>query len=63
MPIIDLSKILSKHKEGWLALSPKDKKLIAKEKTLKEVLRKSKRKGVENPIIFKVAPVKNLLIG
>ena len=63
MPIIDLSKILSKHKKGWLALSPSDNKLIAKGKTLKEVLEKSRKKGIKNPTVLKAAPVGNFLVG
>ena len=63
MSPINLSKILSKYKKGWLALSPNNKKLIAKGKTLEEALSKAKKKGVENPSLLKVASVRNLFIG
>ena len=63
MPIIDLSKILSQNKSGWIALSPKDNKFIAKKRTLKALLKETKEKGVNNPIVFKSAPVKNLFAG
>lgn len=60
---IDLSKILAKYKNGWIALSPDNKKLIATGKTLKEVLNESGKKGVSNPTVFKSATVKNLFAG
>ncbi len=63
MSPINLSKILSKYKKGWLALSPDSKKLIATGKTLKEVLEKANKKGVKNPTVLKTAPVGNFLIG
>lgn len=60
---IDLSKILSKYKKGWLALSPDNRKLIAKGKTLKEVLKGAKEKGIENPSVLKAVPIKHLFAG
>ena len=63
MAIIDLSKILSKHKRGWLALSPDNRKLIAIGKTLKEALERARKKGVANPGLLKAAPVDRLFIG
>lgn len=61
--VIDLSKILSKHKKGWLALTPNNKKLVAVGVTLDEVLTKAKKKGIDNPTVFKSAPVENYFIG
>ena len=63
MRMIDLSKILSKYKKGWVALSPNNRRLIAAGKTLDEVLKKAKGKGIENPSVVKVAPVSNLFVG
>jgi len=63
MAIIDLSQILSKYKRGWLALTPDNRDLIARGKTLEEALKRAKQKGVENPSVLKVAPVENLFIG
>lgn len=63
MKIVDLSKILTKYKRGWLALSPDNRSLIARGKTLKEVLQKAKKKGIENPSVLKAAPVNNLFVG
>lgn len=54
--IIDLSKILSKYKKGWLALTPNNKKLVATGATLEEVLIKAKKKGIDNPSVLKSAP-------
>lgn len=59
----DLSKILSKYKKGWLALTPNNKKFVAAGATLTEVLNKAKKKGIDNPTVFKSAPVENYLIG
>jgi len=63
MAIIDLSKILSKYKKGWLALSPDNRKLIAAGRSLEEVLEKARRKGVVNPGLLKATPVNRLFIG
>lgn len=60
---IDLSKILSKYKKGWLALTPNNKRLVAAGATLEEVLTKARRKGVNNPTVFKSAPIENYFIG
>lgn len=61
--VTDLSKILSKYKKGWLALTPDNKKLVAAGVTLEDVLVKAKKKGIDNPTVFKSAPVENYLIG
>jgi len=61
--MIDLSKILTKNKKGWLAFTPTSWKLIAKGRTLKEVLEKAKKRGVGDPSILKAAPIENLLVG
>ena len=61
--VIDLSKILSKYKKGWLALTPNNKKLVAVGTTLKDVLAKARKKGVENPTVFKAAPMRNYFSG
>ena len=61
--IVDLSKILAKYKKGWLALSADNKSLIATGKTLEEVLKKAREKGVGNPSVLKTTPVNNLFVG
>lgn len=61
--MVNLSKILAKNKKGWLAFTPNNWQFIAKGKTLKEVLRKAREKGTDNPSVLKAAPVKNLLVG
>ena len=63
MKIVDLSKILAKYKKGWLALSADNKSLIATGKTLEEVLKKAREKGVGNPSVLKTTPVNNLFVG
>lgn len=63
MAIIDLSKILSKHQKGWLALSPDNRKLIATGRSLEEVLEKAREKGVVNPGLLKATPVDRFFVG
>jgi len=63
MTPIDLSKILSRHKKGWLALTPNYQDLIATGKTLDEVLKKAREKGVKNPSVLKAVPVSHLFVG
>jgi len=60
--MIDLSKILSKYKKDWLALSPNNKVLLAAGNTLVEVLKKAKKKGVDNPSVLKSGPLENFLL-
>lgn len=63
MSVIDLSKLLSRYKKGWLALSPDNRHLIATGKTLDEVLEKAKKKGVGNPSVLKATPIDHLMVG
>lgn len=60
---IDLSQILARHKRGWIALTPDNRKFLTAGNTLKEVIIKANRKGVSNPTVFKAVPVKNLAVG
>jgi len=60
---IDLSKVLSQHKSGWLALSPDNRTLVAVGKTLKIALEKARKLGVEKPSLLKAAPYQNLFVG
>lgn len=63
MARVDLRKILDTNKSGWLALTRDNKKKIASGKTLHEVLKKAKQKGVENPSVLKVPNLKTAYIG
>ena len=63
MSVIDLSKILEKHKEGWLALTPDNKRLIATGDTLDEALENARKKGVKDPSLLKASPQTNLFVG
>ena len=63
MSVIDLSKLLSKYKKGWLALTPDNRNLIATGKTLDEVLKKAKKRGVGNPSVLKAASIDHLMVG
>src|SRR3989344_315213 len=63
MKTIDLTKLLAKYKQGWLAVSADGKRFLAKGKTLQEVLKTAKAKGVSNPSVFKAAPVDRYFAG
>jgi len=56
---IDLTKITTKYKGKWVGLQPKTNTVIASGKTVKDVMEKSKEKGCNKPILFKV-PSKNI---
>lgn len=60
---VDLSKVLSQHKSGWLALSPDNRTLVAVGKTLKIALERARKLGVKNPSLLKAAPYQNLFVG
>lgn len=53
MKPIDISEILKKHKKGWLALSPDNRKFITSGKTLEEVLVRAQKKGIARPSVMK----------
>ncbi len=59
----DLSRILKKYKKGWIALSPNNENFVAQGKTLKEVLKKAQKKGVNQPSVLKASPIDNYFIG
>ena len=63
MVSIDLSRIIKKNKNKWVALSPDNKKFIASGNTLSQVLIRASKKGVKEPTVFKAPPVENLFIG
>lgn len=63
MKNINLSSILKKHTEGWLAFSPDNRRLVATGKTLKEVLKKSREKGIKDPSVLKAAPFQAMFAG
>jgi len=63
MSKVDLRKILSSNTSGWLALTADNKKQVAHGKTLHEVLKKAKQKGVTNPSVLKVPNLETAYIG
>jgi len=60
---IDLRKILNPNASGWIALTADNKKKVASGKTLHEVLKKAKQKGIENPSVLKIPNLKTAYIG
>lgn len=54
MSTIDWTKTYKKYKGSWVALKDDEKTVVAEGKTVKEVMEKSKKKGLETPILFKV---------
>ena len=51
---IDWTKICEKYKGLWVALKDDQKTVIASGKTVKEVMEKSQKKGIELPIVMRV---------
>lgn len=60
---IDLSKIIKKYRNKWVALTSDNRELVASGSSLNHVLNLSNKKGVKDPSIFKVPNVDNLFIG
>ncbi len=63
MSSVDLRKFLKKHKSGWLALTPDNKKEVASGKTLREVISVAKTKGVNRPSVFKIPNLETYYVG
>ena len=53
--IVDLSSILKKYKEGWIALSSKGN-VVAHAPTLREARQKAQEKDYRAPAFFKSVP-------
>lgn len=51
---IDWTNIYKKYKGLWVALKSDEKTVVASGKTVKDVMRKSQKKGYERPILFRV---------
>jgi len=52
--VLDFTKIVKKYKGKWIALTEDEKRVVSFGKSIKETLEKAKKKGLENPILFKV---------
>ena len=63
MKALDLSKVIKKYKDKWVALTSDNKKLIGSGNSLSQVLSIAQKKGVKDPSVFKVPSVKNLFVG
>lgn len=63
MSIIDLSRIIKKHSDEWIALTSDHKKLIASGKSLNQTLKIASKKGIKDPSVFKVPGVNTLFVG
>jgi len=51
---MDFTKLYQQYRGLWVALSANEKKVIAKGKDAKLVVKKSRGKGIETPYLFKV---------
>lgn len=60
---IDWTKIFNKYKGLWVALKDDNKTVVASGKTVKEVMEKAKKRGFQEPILFKVPTKIVLYIG
>lgn len=54
---IDWTQIYKKYKDLWVALKDDEITVISSGKTVNDVMEKSKKKGFNSPILFRV-PVK-----
>lgn len=63
MNTINIKELLKKYKNGWVAVMPNSYRFVAGGKTLEEVLNLSKKKGLDNPIVFKPASTRYLYVG
>ena len=52
--IKDFTKIAEKYKGKWVALTENEEKVISFGESAKEVLDNAQKKGIKNPILFKV---------
>lgn len=55
MKPIDLSKIIKKYKEGWIALNPDYSSVAGSGKTPKEAVESARIKGVDSPVLMRAA--------
>ena len=53
MSTVNLQKFLKKHKSGWIALTPDNKKEVASGKTLSGVLRSAKKRVLASQVSLK----------
>lgn len=60
---IDWTKIYKKYKGQWIALKNDEKTIIASGKKVKEVMKISKEKGFDLPILFLVPIESSAYIG
>ena len=51
---MDFTKIYQKYKGLWVALSPDEKKVLGKGKTVKIAVEQAQQKGITTPYLFKV---------
>lgn len=51
---IDWSKICKKYKGLWVGLKDDEKTVVASGKTVREVMEKSQKMGLKQPILFRV---------
>lgn len=63
MKPINLSKLLTKYKNGWIALTPDNHKFLTSGETLKQVIARANKRGVTNPTVFKAVPTKHFAVG
>lgn len=60
---IDWTKIYKKYNGQWIALKNDEKTIIASGKKVEEVMKKSKEKGFDLPILFRVPIESSAYIG
>lgn len=62
MTSIDLSQIIKRNKNKWVALT-KDNKFVASGTSLHQVLDLARKRKVQNPSVFKAPDIRNIFLG
>lgn len=55
MKPIDLSKIISKYKTGWIALKPDYSRVVGFGKTPKQAIEAARIKGIGSPVLMRAS--------
>lgn len=55
MKSIDLTKVIKKYTNGWIALSPDYKKVVGHGKSIQVAVDQAQSKGIEDPVLMRAA--------
>lgn len=55
MKPIDLTKVIKKYTNGWIALSPDYKKVVGHGKSIQVAVNQAQSKGIMDPVLMRAA--------